>query len=107
VFYGFVSALPGEVARLTPSMDLLQMSEGDIAAAAELVAGRVELAHRMLAAGRRLLDPAPPETDKLRIALRLICEMPRILQPSVHQALLEKMTTWGWEQADRGPHVPP
>jgi hypothetical protein len=97
VFYGFVSELPGDVARLTPSADLLQMSEGDIVAVADRVAGRVEEAHRMLAAGRRLLDPAVAEVEKARIALRLICQMPRILQPSVHQALLENMRTWGWE----------
>ena len=97
VFYGFLSELPGEIARLSPSLDLLQMSQDDIAVRAEALAGRVELAHRMLAAARRLLDPAVTDIDKHRIALRLICQMPRILQPSVHQALLEGMKAWGWE----------
>ena len=54
-------------------------------------------AREALAAGRALLDPAAGEIDKHRVAMRLICQMPRILQPSVHQALLEKMAAWGWE----------
>ena len=92
VFYTFLSELPAELARLSPTMDLLDLDAAGVAANMPLIAERIEWAHRLLAEAKTLIDPAADESAKCRIALHLVCLMPRLLSPAARQAMLDRMS---------------
>ena len=91
IFHVFVSELPAELTRLTPTMDLLQLDEAGVAANLPLIVERLEEAHRLLAEAKTLIDPAAGELDKHRVGLHLLCRMPRLLHPLAREAMLDRI----------------
>jgi hypothetical protein len=91
IFHVFVSELPAELTRLTPTLDLLQLDQAGVAENLPLITQRLEEAHRVLAEAKTLIDPAASELDKHRTALHLLCLMPHLLHPLARQAMLDRI----------------
>ncbi len=91
IFHVFVSELPAELTRLTPTMDLLQLDEAGVTDNLPLIVERIEQAHRLLAEAKALIDPAAGELDKHRVGLHLLCRMPRLLHPIAREAMLDRI----------------
>lgn len=96
VFYGFLCELPLETTRLSPSMDLVELTAEQAARHAALIAERLERSGRLFAAARRLIAREASELEKHRVALGLLCSVPAILQGPACQAILDRMPgLWG------------
>ena len=91
VFYVFVSELPGELARLSPELNLHDLDQSGVEANLPLIAERIEWAHALLAEAKTLIDPATGEAERSRTALRLLCLMPQLLHPLAREAMLERL----------------
>jgi hypothetical protein len=91
VFYSFLSDLLSDAARLTSSVSLEQLDEADAPDYAPKIAERIERARRLLAVGMGLIEPGRPETDKCRIALSLLCHVPRFLRAVPRRAILARI----------------
>ncbi len=91
VFYSFLADLPWEVCQVTGRTNLEEVDTEKLPGYAGRVLGRLADARAMLARAERLLDEKTDEAERHRIALELLCLMPRMFRATTRNALLARL----------------
>jgi len=91
ILCAFLSELLPETMRLSPKLNLLDLSAEEGVSRAGEIAECVEASHRLLAAAEQLADEGAPERTKHRVALELLCSMPGMLRPAVRRRVLAEI----------------
>jgi hypothetical protein len=91
VALSFLADLAWEVGHLSGRASLETLDEEDAPKHADRIARRIAAGRRQLELAKRLLDDEVSELAKHRIALRLLCEVPRVLRATTRRAILARL----------------
>ena len=91
IFFSFVADLLGEVTRVSSRVDLAGLDADDVPRYAKAIAERIAAARRQLDLAKGLLEADVEPLQKHRIALKLLCSVPRFLRATTRRAILARL----------------